>query len=480
MSFHPGFALGWRTEAPAHWSPAELSGLAFIANPDNARTLTLVSSTHISQMNDDAGGSAVLSQATDANRLLLDSSTTLGGHVTMESTSTAQSLSSATGGVTGDADHTLLLIARADSIGTYRLIAATGAVGSDSGIGTTNTGNFFWFGGSGLVTPVGHLPDNTAASNAPAYAGLDADTTTFHVFCKIHQGGVDEDFIDGYLVAGPTTVTYSLSAGFGFIPHASNFLDPAHVAHAVFLTRAISRADLARYLVWARAHFALTAAEVMASVPPLGHAEARRPQVVCTLDSQTHGSGAVVGTSDYPTQMGPLLSIASSIWNRGVAGHTIDQADAQVETDVAGSLTALATSNVWVIWGGVNNLTATYTVPGAAAAAAMKLWAHIANGLTYAPPGTAVVVCTQPHAATTPPWNGVADDVALDAVIDTYNGLVRTGVASRGYTLADLAADSRLDPDVTPGNSFDGLHPNASGYAVVASIVATAVNPHLR
>jgi lysophospholipase L1-like esterase len=61
-----------------------------------------------------------------------------------------------------------------------------------------------------------------------------------------------------------------------------------------------------------------------------------------------------------------------------------------------------------------------------------------------------------------------------------YNTLVTGGATANGYTVDDLAADSRLqNPNDTTYFAADKIHLNDSGYGVVASDAAAVITPKL-
>jgi lysophospholipase L1-like esterase len=457
-----GLGLGLtRGGAPA-WSPAKLGGLLFLGDPNKSSTLTLVSSTHVSVWADAAGGSVVLTQSTDSQRPTLDTSVTLGGRPTLKADKTAhQQILSASGGVTGNAAHTTLAIMRCDTISSYSHPIAMGGVGASSGIGTTDAaGTVWWAGGAGLITPVGGLPNASNGANAPAYGTVNADTTTFHVFCKVHgSDGKDRLYVDGYLVAGPTSNTYNLTPGMGLFPHAANAEGSAHIAHLAFCSGALPVGDRHSYEAWARSTFGSS----------FGIAAALPSQLVCLGDSLTHGTGATTGTSDYPTQLAALLGTSPTLWNLGVPGQTVATALTTAEADVAGHTTGLAPSTKIVIWYGTNDGIQHYTTDTDASVAYGNLTSYVSSVKSYAPPGTKVVVCTLHHAGSG--YSGVASVTAYNAWVDLYNARIRAGAAANGYTVCDLGADSRIDLQVHPERSADGLHGDATFYGYVAADV---------
>lgn len=66
------------------------------------------------------------------------------------------------------------------------------------------------------------------------------------------------------------------------------------------------------------------------------------------------------------------------------------------------------------------------------------------------------------------------------AVRQDYNDLLKGGVVTYGYVIADLAADPRIGDDGDQNDQTyyeDGLHPTAAGHAIIAEIIKDVIFP---
>lgn len=212
--------------------------------------------------------------------------------------------------------------------------------------------------------------------------------------------------------------------------------------------------DEAHCWVWARA---LTAAEVSI-------VSNRNGQVLFAGDSRT-------GTNVTPTYS--LLAMANasvtplaygaSTW--GVSGATVADLITSAPTVIDPLYTSVLGKNIVVIWGGVND--------AAAGASAATIWSRLQTYcLARRAAGFKVILCTeidcQSAALDLVSWHTVLWPALLT--------LIRAGWASVADGLADTGANANLQ-DATNATYFnaDKVHLTATGYGVVAGIVAAQV-----
>jgi lysophospholipase L1-like esterase len=83
----------------------------------------------------------------------------------------------------------------------------------------------------------------------------------------------------------------------------------------------------------------------------------------------------------------------------------------------------------------------------------------------------------RPYLATIPPMNPAGFRAVAWSQVPGFNDLIRGLAASEGVTLVDVY--QALNADINTYIGFDGLHPNASGYAKIADLFATAIRQTL-
>jgi lysophospholipase L1-like esterase len=492
------------------WTPLLLSGLIWAGDPSRNVTGTGA----ISAWGNAAGGSVVLAEGTTAAQPSVDGSVVLNGWPTIKFDGTAnggggQQLLTTSGGLTGNAPHTLYMVVRCDVVISIKQFFALGQIGTTSTIGEDATTGW-WGGGAGKVTPSAELP--SSAVTPPPTNSIAIDTSTFHVLCKVSDGTNVWLYVDGYLVA-TVTDTYSLVSGLGFIPHAANDMGSFHVAYAVAASGAHNLATRRKFEKWARKRFGAA----------LGNSQTTSTQGIFLGDSLTHGTGAVPGTSDWPTQLCALLSPSPIRWNQGVPGQTIVTALTTLWSDVSFHTTGLAAKAFLAIWYGTNDALQNYATAGYKVTLVSNLLAYILGAQGYAP-AAPTAVATLTHTSTA--YAGY--NAAYNPFIDSVNVLLRavaaagswapgtaytsgavvknagnfylcttggTSASSGGptgtgssisdgsgaltwqylgvvvsFVIADLAADSSIDFVLNPSLSFDGLHGLPAWYTLVAGV----------
>lgn len=191
---------------------------------------------------------------------------------------------------------------------------------------------------------------------------------------------------------------------------------------------------------------------------------ANRKLIQCSGDSLTFGSFSSAG-NDYPSLIVPLLTGGSTTWNKwnnGNAGDTIANMETKAQTFVD-PFQGMFTRSVVVGWAGTNDLAA--GTSGATAAAALATW------------------CTARRSA------GADKIVIMDCIARgnltapqqterlAFNAALAANGSPTWDTLVKLSLDSRLSnsADTTYYNA-DTIHLTDAGYAVVANLVAPAVN----
>lgn len=183
--------------------------------------------------------------------------------------------------------------------------------------------------------------------------------------------------------------------------------------------------------------------------------------VVFDGDSITTGLGVAAG-SDFPSQTVPLLTEPDWLKvNVAAGGRTVATMVSQAARIVDSAYDAQYTNKIVCEQGGIND------VFGGASAATVY-----SNLLTYwaarQAKGYKVVACTVLPASTV---TGGAETARTD-----LNTSIR-GDATKYDALADIANDARLQNTAnTTYFQADGVHPTAAGAAVIAEIVAAAVN----
>jgi lysophospholipase L1-like esterase len=203
-------------------------------------------------------------------------------------------------------------------------------------------------------------------------------------------------------------------------------------------------------------------------------------QVVCDGDSLTYGTGAVHGTSDYPTLMTALLN--PNYWsmggNLGVSGQPVGPVGTNPSMLYAaaqgGGIDSLYTgalaNNVCLAWGGNNDI----RLGADAATVLARLQSYCAGRKQK---GWKVLVFT------ILPCTGNGYAASFESIRNALNIALRATWHSFCDGLVDVAADSRIgvlgEEVQTTYYYTDRIHLNAAGYAIVAAYAAAAVNQAL-
>jgi lysophospholipase L1-like esterase len=206
--------------------------------------------------------------------------------------------------------------------------------------------------------------------------------------------------------------------------------------------------------------------------------------IVCEGDSLTYGSGTALpgdtGTDPYPSQLKVLLDADTPYtWHKRNVGVSAQQLGNEIIAAEKGEV--LAYRDDWrqtrvVIWAGTNDVA---VASGASSSA--RVDPILAVMTTY------VQALTANHFD--PIWIKVpnmlprSDVDVTNANFETdrlyWNSHLAAAVGANG-TVIDLASNANLDDeDDTTYYSGDHVHLNATGYGVVADILATAIEADL-
>lgn len=205
------------------------------------------------------------------------------------------------------------------------------------------------------------------------------------------------------------------------------------------------------------AHVALGNAELSATAIA-SLANIARRGVIWEGDSRTAGTGATNINFGYAALAGMKLNGSWRVANIGASGQSV----ATMITQIAAEVTPKVGSyHIAVLWGGVNDNTDAATMH-----TRISTWCATVRAL-----GIKVMVCTEIdcQAATHTDWHNTN--------YQALNALILANYATYADGVADLGADAKLQnaADTTYFNA-DKTHLNNAGYAVVAGIVAAAVN----
>jgi lysophospholipase L1-like esterase len=186
-------------------------------------------------------------------------------------------------------------------------------------------------------------------------------------------------------------------------------------------------------------------------------------KIVCDGNSLTFGTGGTpVNLSAYPFQMTGLLRYGANTVNLGVPSATTAQRAAANDT-----LAQFSPGAVAVLWEGTNTLW--FGGSAATAIADYAAWCAQVRAQGYKVVAVTVLPRTQ---AGVPP--------TFEADRQTVNSSIRANWASYADALADVGADALIGQPLASDNTTyynaDKVHMNATGYGVVASIVASAVS----
>lgn len=173
-------------------------------------------------------------------------------------------------------------------------------------------------------------------------------------------------------------------------------------------------------------------------------------------DSRTLGTGAS-GELSYPNQLANILGSSWRVFNRGTGGLSTQNLLDEFPTVVAPLYTSSASTNAVLMFAWRNGVPAT-TVAEEQARISTYVSAAVSAGF-------------QVWLGTSPPTT----DFYAQA-IEEINAWVRANWVSIGATkVVDFGADPRWSPAGNASYYADGVHPNGSGYGIIATAVADAI-----
>lgn len=223
-----------------------------------------------------------------------------------------------------------------------------------------------------------------------------------------------------------------------------------------------TQGDLGAFIVWPASLTAANAQAVhlklmtMFSLPPQTHG-----QIVADGDSITYGFVSTT-TQEYPYQMQPTLKYPMELRDLGTPGDTCAQLATAYPTSAAGFYNAAALNNILIIWCGTNDMATGAQVTPAQAYANLTSYINLAHGTGY----KVVAVDMLPRGT-----------VEANRII--FNGLVLANAAG-AEAIADVAANPIMGcPSCNTNLTYyatDGVHPIKAGQAILAPIIAAAVN----
>ncbi len=198
-----------------------------------------------------------------------------------------------------------------------------------------------------------------------------------------------------------------------------------------------------------------------------------KPQVVCDGDSLTFGYElSNPSTQSYPAQLGALLGSGWDWYNTGVSGEPIGP-----QTNNVGMIGSAPNSvdplyrssraaNVCIIWGGVNDLLgAAYATPVATVEASIQSYCAARRAI-----GWKVVVVTLP------PSNYPGTIASYEPNRLAVNAWLRANYATFADGLLDIGGSTPYGQLVdTTADTLDGLHFQAAGYTVLATMAQPVV-----
>lgn len=185
--------------------------------------------------------------------------------------------------------------------------------------------------------------------------------------------------------------------------------------------------------------------------PPAGNEQ----RVVFMGDSITDGWGRRPGTGEFfPGK--PYV-------NRGISGQTTPQMLVRFQQDVIRLRPAAV-----LLLGGTNDI-AGNTGPSTP----QMTEDNIASMAAIAQQNGVQVVLASITPVGSYPWKPAVPSVAPIRVINSW---IRSFCTAHGYIYLDYY-DALATPDgaMKPGLSFDGVHPNAAGYAIMAPLAEQAI-----
>ncbi|HVJ84471.1 MAG TPA: GDSL-type esterase/lipase family protein [Caulifigura sp.] len=191
------------------------------------------------------------------------------------------------------------------------------------------------------------------------------------------------------------------------------------------------------------------------------------PQVLFHGDSLTSGLPDIPlpHADRYPTVAMALLDTGADWASLGVPGRTVSDLLANV-AEIDACRRPLAPSDIVVVWGGINDLVG----EGATVAiviSRLTIYANARRALGFKVIGLTIIAADEANPGIPPEFEAQRDEV---------NTWLRGAGAANFDAIADVAADERLS-DATDSTYFqaDGVHLAAGGAAVVAEIVAAAI-----
>lgn len=184
---------------------------------------------------------------------------------------------------------------------------------------------------------------------------------------------------------------------------------------------------------------------------------------ICNGDSITEGAGSSLGLG-YPTQLATLLGFDDHlVYNIGVGGQTASQINART----ANQLLAEPTANRALIGLlGTNDIATAVATATVISRVQTFVTANVALGFP-------VYIMTIPAGEAVGNPNYDTDRLTVNAAIraNAVSSWGATGVIDIGGTGTGLGDAA----DVGGVNYFDDIHPNNTGYAIIASMVYDAI-----
>lgn len=428
---------------PIHWTHAPIVG-------DLGR-LTL-SGLNVEAIADEAGGAYSISKISDPRRPLLVNSDVLDGHTSIEFDRTNDSaLRSTTGGVTGNAVHSMLLFCQWTAAANTTGLQAEGLMqfGPAGGYLSSNIGQYYetgvpgssrlWGGGSGVAGPFG-----TAA--------ISPSDTNYHLREKYYDGTKGYLLQDGVL-AGPFGFAEFATAGYGIgdtAPTPAEFgyqkivagypIPSTRLQDGLFFDRVISGSERLNFYRWLASEYP--------SIFTFGES------LLFVGDSIAAGAG-VLAADRYSKLVSTALGMTER--NTAIGGQTTTD----IQTHITASLlqSGIAQPKAFIYEGGINDLAASVS---AATIFARDLQIFATVRAMYPTIKICSVTCT--------PDNGF--DAPKNAQKLALNNL-RLGGTNTADCVADLNTTSLGTWNGT--DYYDGVHYYEVGHAKAATVIQTAL-----
>jgi lysophospholipase L1-like esterase len=195
--------------------------------------------------------------------------------------------------------------------------------------------------------------------------------------------------------------------------------------------------------------------------------------VICEGDSMTQPYAEVAATA-YPSLIGELCDPVAQVTSPAIPGDTLAILQARADEWVQDAIPLALGGRLYVvtILTGANDLP-TYVGGTDAYIADLKTLCD-----TYRSRGAKVVLLTQLSRTT------VTGGVTVDAEMNSRRAVVRAAMLDGNLdghcdAVADIAADSDIGPDGACLNTtyfHDGVHPKTAAHAIIAPIVAAAID----